>query len=479
MMMNPYFRLIISLCMTLFYMIMSPVGFAQIPETLPHPKNVILMIGDGMGYNHIQATDYYDGKKSQSYENFPVCLAMAHYPVKAGEYEEGNPASNYYATGYNTVSAWSDTAYLKSNFTESAAAATAMSTGFKTYNNAIGMSVNQDTLENLVELAKFLGKSAGVVTSVEFSHATPAGFVAHNKVRTNYREIAYQMLLNSQCDVIMGCGDPAYDDNGTSMKIKWKDARYVGDSTFWTQLQKGSGKETHFTVGSRTTSTRDCDGDGIPDPWTLIRDVQDFRSLMKGPAPKRVLGCPRTYSTLQQSRKKSPEENKDSPPYTTPFVSTVPTLAEMTGGALNVLSKNSRGFFVMIEGGAVDWSCHSNQKGRLIEEMRSFNETVDSVIQWVNTNSNWKETLLIVTGDHETGLLWGDEPFKPIGDAGFHKLPEMKFYSNNHTNSLIAVFAKGAGSEWLTRMADEYDSKRGPFIQNSEIPQLVHFLWAK
>ena len=437
------------------------------------------MIGDGMGYNHIEAADLYFGINKQVYEDFPVRVAMAHYPVKAGEYEAGNPGSNYYATGYNTVLAWTDTAYLKSNFTESAAAATALATGFKTYNNSIGMSVRYDTLENLVELAKSLGKSAGVVTSVEFSHATPAGFVAHNKVRINHSQIAYQMLLESRCDLIMGCGDPSFDDNGAPMNKKWKKARYVGDSAFWVQLKAGSGKRTEFTVGTKTYTTRDIDGDGIPDPWTFVGDFDDFRALMHGPAPKRVLGCPKVYSTLQQMRAMSKEENKDSSPYLTPFNSNVPSLAEMTGGALNVLGRNSSGFFVMIEGGAIDWACHSNQKGRLIEEMKSFNESVETVVQWVNAHSNWEETLLIVTGDHESGLLWGAEPYKPIREKGFQHLPEMEFYSKDHTNSLIAVFAKGAGSEWLLRMADEYDSIRGPFIQNSEIPQLVHFLWAK
>ena len=97
-----------------------------------------------------------------------------------------------------------------------------MASGVKTYNNAIGMSVDHDTLENLVQWAKALGKSAGVVTTVEFSHATPAGFVAHNAVRTNYAQIAFEMLLDSRCDVIMGCGNPQFDDNGLPVKGKWK-----------------------------------------------------------------------------------------------------------------------------------------------------------------------------------------------------------------------------------------------------------------
>ncbi len=437
------------------------------------------MIGDGMGYNHIEATNYYFGTARQVYEQFPVQLAMAHYPAKAGEYDEIKPRSNYFASGYNQGLAWKDTAYLKMNVTESAAAATALSTGVKTYNNSIGLSVDYDTLENLVQWAKLLGKSAGVVTSVEFSHATPAGFVAHNITRRHCDEIAYEMLLDSRCDVIMGCGDPMFDDDGQAMEIKWKNSKYVGDSIFWRKLIAGSGKQTKFLINGKTKTVRDINGDGIPDPWTVIRDLADFRALQKGSTPVRVLGCPKVYSTLQQGRTMKSGENKDSPPFVTPIIYTVPTLAEMVGGALNLLDNNPKGFFIMIEGGATDWASHSNQKGRLIEEMKGFNEAVNLVVDWVNTHSNWNETLLIVTGDHETGLLWGNDPFIPLKDSGKKTLPEMKYNSSDHTNSLIPFFARGAGSEYYRNYADERDSVRGPFIQNSEVAQLIHLLWVK
>jgi len=133
----------------------------------------------------------------------------------------------------------------------------------------------------------------------------------------------------------------------------------------------------------------------------------------------------------------------------------------------------------MIEGGATDWASHSNQKGRLIEEMNGFFEAVDAVCAWVEKNSSWNETMLIVTGDHETGLLWGEKPFMPLVDKGKGNLPVMNFNSNDHTNSLIPFYAKGAGSELYLNFADERDSVRGPFIQNAEIAQLIHLLWVK
>ena len=111
--------------------------------------------------------------------------------------------------------------------------------------------------------------------------------------------------------------------------------------------------------------------------------------------------------------------------------------------------------------------------------MKGFNDAVNAVVAWVEKNSNWNETMLIVTADHETGLLWGEKPFIPLVDNGKGNLPVMNFNSGDHSNSLIPFFAKGAGSELYRNFADEYDSVRGPFIQNSEIAQLIHLLWVK
>jgi alkaline phosphatase len=114
-----------------------------------------------------------------------------------------------------------------------------------------------------------------------------------------------------------------------------------------------------------------------------------------------------------------------------------------------------------------------------VEEMCDFFDAIDEVMNWVEKNSSWKETLVIVTGDHETGLLWGEKPFAPLKDNGKGNLPGMTFYSREHTNSLIPFYAIGAGSELFPLLADERDSVRGAFIQNSEIAQLVKLLWRK
>lgn len=407
-------------------------------------KNVIVMISDGCGYNQIAAADYYQYGKAgtQIYENFPVKLGMSTYSVGS----------------YNSKSAWENFNYVNNGPTDSAAAATAMSTGVKTYDSAIGVDFYGVPKKHISEYFEEQGKSTGVVTSVEFSHATPAGFVAHNVDRNNYEALANEMILSSKTDVIMGAGNPLYDDNGkAAAKPSYK---YVGGENTWNELVNG------------TLPVADADGDKIPNPWTLIQTKEEFQKLQKGTTPKRVIGVPQVHSTLQQNR--GGDQKADA--YKVAFNQNVPSLAEMATGALNVLDNNKNGFFLMIEGGAIDWAGHANQSGRLIEEEVDFNKAVEAVNQWVTENSNWGETLLIVTGDHETGYLTGpssNNEWKPVVNNGAGNMPGMQWNSGNHTNSLIPLFAKGDAARLLKKYADETDEVRGNYIDNTEIPKAI------
>ena len=416
----------------------------------PVAKNVIVMISDGCGYNHVDAASLYQYGQTgvQEYEKFPFQFAMSTYSVGS----------------YDPDLAWSSFNYVKSGATDSAAAATAMSTGVKTYDAAIGVDVEKNRLKHIAERAEELGKATGVVTTVEFSHATPAGFVAHNESRNNYEDIAREMILDSATDVIMGAGHPWFDDN-CNPKATPNTYKYVGGQSTWDGLVAG-------TVGA------DADGDGVVDPWTLIQDREEFQALMSGPAPKRVCGVPEVYTTLQQAR----SGNGKADPYVVPLNETVPTLAEMSRGALNVLDNDQDGFFLMIEGGAIDWAGHANQSGRVIEEEIDFNKAVKAVVDWVQKNSNWGETLLIVTGDHETGYLTGpgsgqEEGYAPVWtplvNNGKANLPGMQWNSGEHTNSLIPLYAKGDAARFFKVYADESDPVRGEYIDNTEIAKLI------
>jgi alkaline phosphatase len=416
------------------------------------PKNVIIMIADGGGFNHFKAADYYQCSRTpcQPFEDFPVRLSVSTYP-SGGE--------------YNAKVAWCSFDYVENGATDSAAAATAMATGVKTYNAGIGVDVNGSPVLNLLERAEQLGKVTGVVTSVPFSHATPAGFVVHNGDRNNYTQIAADMVNKSAADVIMGCGHPIYNHDGkpgTTPSYK-----YI-DSAVWAGLKNGS-------VGG------DADGDGLPDPWTLVQTRAEFQVLATGPTPKRVFGLTQVYETLQEKR----SGDASPAPYQMPLIQTVPTLEEMTKAALNVLDDDSNGLFLMIEGGAVDWASHSNESGRLIEEMNDFNKSVKAVIHWVDKSSNWGETLLIITADHETGYLTGPAsgqlPVGPVWNdlvgngAGF--LPTMEWHSGSHTNSLVPFFAKGRRAQSFNDSIEGYDAVRGPYIDNTVIAKVILSLW--
>ncbi len=236
----------------------------------------------------------------------------------------------------------------------------------------------------------------------------------------------------------------------------------MGDQVTWDALVAG-------------TAGGDADGDGVADPWTLIQTRAEFQALMSGPTPKRVLGTAQVYQTLQQGR--SGDAMAD--PYVVPRTETVPTLTEMTVAALNVLDNDPDGLYLMVEGGAVDWANHSNQPGRMIEEALEFERAVEAVVDWVQKNSNWGETLLIVTGDHETGYLWGpgsNPDWMPIVNNGVGNLPGMQYNSPNHTNSLMILSAKGDAARMFHRYADQYDPVRGWYLDNAELAELV--FWA-
>ena len=168
-------------------------------------------------------------------------------------------------------------------------------------------------------------------------------------------------------------------------------------------------------------------------------------------------------------------------PYTVPMNANVPDLPTMTKGALNVLDANRKGFFLMIEGGAVDWAGHANQPGRAIEEQIDFNKAVEAVVRWVQRNSDWDETLVIVTGDHETGCLWGpgsgvpggNGTWTPLVNNGEDVTPGMQFNSGDHTNSLIPFFARGEGAADLRAAAMKADPIRGKYLDNTDIAKVI------
>ena len=170
-----------------------------------------------------------------------------------------------------------------------------------------------------------------------------------------------------------------------------------------------------------------------------------------------MIGLAQTGDTLQANRNRPADPANISVvrgnASGVPFNENVPTLVEMTAGAINYLSRNPNGFFLMVEGGAVDWMAHGNNTARIIEEQVDFDRSVAWAIDWVNTFSNWDETLLIVLTDHGNGMPMGPNsdtiPFQPIENRGQGVLPGVLWHYGTHTNENTLLWAKGAGSERL------------------------------
>ncbi|MEM9430297.1 MAG: alkaline phosphatase [Pseudomonadota bacterium] len=455
-------------------------------------RNVILMISDGIGFNGWLASDYYQGKvNAQTYQvarpdgTTPVVYGLTHNSLNlidaTGQVlpNASDPAEAAGAVdqGYDPMTRWNqfDGAFRNdyppvseryTSYTDSAAAGTTMHTGRKTANGRLNMDwTGTVPFRTIAEIAIDQGRSAGAVTSVQVSHATPAATIAHNVSRQNYAEIFNEMAA-SDMTVLMGAGHPLYDDSGNPVEPD-PDAdrdpfRFVG------------GAETLQALTSDT---------GL-NGFTFIDAREDFAALATGESlPERVIGIARAQNTLQAAR----EELADADtPSGMAFNPVVPDLATMSLGAINVLNQDADGFFLMIEGGAVDWMGHANDMPRFIEEQIDFDRAVDAVIDWVETNSSWDETLLIVTSDHETGGIWGEgtytngvggpiaadrsdeaivaarydpaedffNEFLAVQDRGAGNMPGFQFASPNHTNELVPLWAMGPSVELFAQFTE-------------------------
>ncbi|MGD8451577.1 MAG: alkaline phosphatase [Phycisphaerae bacterium] len=412
----------------------------------------------------ITATALAGGHSTQVYDGPGwVRYGCTTYPLNPSSKPSGKGTQDP-AVVYDPALAWDATPtesgfrgyeWLKSGCTDSAAAITAMATGQKTYVGAINWSDKDEAIKpTIVEWARSVGKATGTISTVWWSHATPAGMSnAHNVKRGNYEAIANEMLNGDVLDVIMGCGNPGFDNDGHPAE---RDPKYVGGADTWAQLKAG----TH------------------PGRWQLRQTLAEFQALTTGDPTGHFLGCPQVSDTLQGRRTPTADWNGDgkidgddarsSPVHDPsrgsqgdPLNEGVPTLALMTRGALNILDADEDGFFLLIEGGAVDWANHARQPARMIEEQMDFNRAVEAVCKWVETHSNWDETLVIVTSDHDCGMVWGPNadtvPFDDIVDQGEGHLPGMRHYSGGHTHCLVPFYIRGAGAAAAAKLLDGTD----------------------
>lgn len=294
-----------------------------------------------------------------------------------------------YATTATTFSA-------TNGVTDSAAAGTALATGNKTQNGTIGMKQDLQTeVSSVAVWAKNKGCRVGVTTSVSVDHATPAAFYAHDPSRGSYYKIGTD-LYKAGFDFYAGSDfiDPNNKDN------------------------KDGNSENLYTMAEKNG-------------YTIARGYKDYLKKCKK-ADKMI---------LFQSEKAS-EKDRTAIPYAIDRTKDDLTLADITRSAINFLSKDlSKGFFLMIEGGKIDWACHSNDAATAFHEVADMDEAVKVAYEFYSQHPD--ETLIVVTADHETGgFVLGTGAYKlnlqvlknqKVSESGFTRiLNELrKKYNNN------------------------------------------------
>lgn len=307
----------------MLFMLLAVVAQAQ------QAKYVFYFIGDGMGLNQVNTTEMYLGEKQGRIGTEPLCFAS--FPV-------AGMATSYSATN---------------SITDSSAGGTALATGVKTYNGAIGVDANKERVMSVAERAKRAGKKVGVTTSVSIDHATPAAFYGHQPDRSMYYEIALQ-LPEAGFDFYAGSGflKPA-------RTFDKKDA----PSIYPIFEQAG---------------------------YTIARGLDEYKAKADG-AGKMIL--------MQKEG-----ANSSSLPYAIDRREGDLTLAQITESAIDFLSRdNKKGFFLMVEGGKIDWACHSNDPATMVKEVIDMDNAVRVAYEFYKKHP--KETLIVITADHETGGL--------------------------------------------------------------------------
>ncbi|MCX6025468.1 MAG: alkaline phosphatase, partial [Chloroflexi bacterium] len=351
---------------------LSPMGAVRAYSPAPAaPRNIILFIGDGMGERQRTAARWVEVGTT----------GILHM--------DGLP-----------VGGWSRTASADNAVTDSAAGATAIATGVRTNNGWLAVAPDHSELTTILEHARMEGKSAGLVTTVQVSHATPAAFAAHVEDRNLMDEIAGQMF-DEGVEVLLG----------------------GGENQFLPSSIAGC-----FDYGTRTDG-RNLIGEALDAGYAHVCTAAELAAV-DSTTTSHLLGL---LADEEMTR-----------PYN-------PDLATMTQRAIDVLSRDPQGFFLMVEGGRIDKAAHANNGADAIADTRGLDEAVAVGRVFAASAGN---TLVIVTADHETGgmaLVPGSDcaapngPFDILGGGQFC----VTWTTTGHTSADVPVTASGPFSHVL------------------------------
>ena len=317
-------------------------------------RNVILIVGDGMGPEQLglllsyarQAPDTVIGERRTAFDRIM---------------DEG---------GVMGISLTYPSGVL---VTDSAASGTQLATGKFAGSEMIGADKDGNPVETILEKAIKTGKSTGLVSDTRLTHATPAAFAAHQAHRDMENDIAVDML-NAGPDVMLSGGLRHWIPQETNDK----------ESAVYQKLEQ-------LTQGAVKIKSKRTDSRNLLEEAREKGYAVAFNRAQMDAAQGKLLGL-FAYSAMPDGI--TVTRSQDSPDRT------IPTLKEMSAKALQVLTENDKGFFLMIEAGMIDWAAHNNDTGLMLHELLRLNETVDYVLDWA---SDREDTLVIVTADHTTG----------------------------------------------------------------------------
>ncbi|RED59241.1 alkaline phosphatase [Cohnella lupini] len=309
--------------------------------------------------------------------------------------------------------------------TDSAASATAYASGVKTYNGAIGMDANKKSVKTIMEYAKEAGKATGVVTTSQVTDATGAAFGAHVEDRAKQSDIALQYLTKAKIDVLLGGGEDFWFPAGSAGAFQDEPAEDPSEKSKGTQgnLVDKAKKLGYSYVTSKT-------------------DMQKSKG-------HKLLGLFSNEEMFQQR----PEGEGD-------IYNPIVSLPDMTKKAIDTLSTNKKGFFLMVEEEAIDEMAHSNNAALTIKAGQQLDKSVQIAKDFAKKNP---DTLVLVLADHETGGLSieavddadesGDAISKEDGPFAIVKSTEkfvVDWTTSGHTAVDIPITASGTGSELFT-----------------------------
>lgn len=326
----------------------EPVSVAAQAETKEavSPKYVFLFIGDGMSYPQFQAASDYLGAVADG--DYAKALPSNSYDERGGAVLDGPETLNF----MNFDVAGSAVTYDACSFApDSASTATSIATGYKTYSGMINVdttgSVSYETIAEKLHTQK--DWKVGIISSVNLNHATPAAFYAHQASRNNYYEIG-QELIDSGFEYFAG---------GGLKKVTGPDK----DKTSLYDLAEQAGYKVTYTQADAQAVTAADKKVILIDEHLADSDAMD-------------------YDLDRQSGEWA--------------------LADYVKKGIEVLN-NDTGFFMMCEGGKIDWACHANDAGATVTDTLALADAVQVAVDFAKEHP--EETLILVTGDHETGGL--------------------------------------------------------------------------